>query len=162
MMARKNRYYQESIAELTPDNLLPGALELLVDLRKAGIKIAIGSASKNAKTVIEKLGIGDLVKAVSDGNSVTRQKPAPDLFLHAAGQLGLPPEQCVVFEDAEAGVAAALAGGMWVVGIGPQERVGTAHIVLPNLAGITWRELLERLDVFRTTRIMDQAIGSAS
>lgn len=162
MMARKNRYYQESIAELTPDDLLPGALELLVDLRKAGIKIAIGSASKNAKTVIEKLGIGDLVKAFSDGNSVTRQKPAPDLFLHAAGQLGLPPEQCVVFEDAEAGVAAALAGGMWVVGIGPQERVGTAHIVLPNLAGITWRELLERLDVFRTTRIMDQAIGSAS
>jgi len=144
MMDRKNRYYQEMIAGLTPENLLPGARPLLESLKIRGVKIAIGSASKNARAVIEKLGIANLVDAVSDGHSVRRQKPAPDLFLHAAGQLGLLPSECVVFEDAEAGVAAALSGGFWTVGIGPEERVGDAHLVLPGLADITWEELAAR------------------
>ncbi|HEX7976660.1 MAG TPA: beta-phosphoglucomutase, partial [Anaerolineales bacterium] len=146
MMDRKNRYYVESIQELSPDNLLPGARQLLEEMRSFGTKIAIGSASKNARTVIERLGIGSLVDAISDGFSVTQQKPAPDLFLHAAAQLGLPPEECVVFEDAEAGVAAALAGGMLAVGIGPQERVGAAQVVLPNLVGVAWTSLRYRLE----------------
>jgi kojibiose phosphorylase len=145
MMARKNRYYQESIAGLTPADLLPGARGLLEELRAAGVKIAIGSASKNARTVIEKLGIAELVDAVSDGFSVERQKPAPDLFLHAAGQLGVPPEHCVVFEDAEAGIQAALAAGMWAVGIGPRGRVGNAQLVLPDLVGVTWAGVCEQL-----------------
>jgi beta-phosphoglucomutase len=87
MMERKNRYYQELIASLTPDDLLPGARDLLEALRSAGIKTAIGSASKNAKEVIQRLEIDGLVDAVSDGYSVERPKPAPDLFLHAAEQL---------------------------------------------------------------------------
>jgi kojibiose phosphorylase len=146
LMERKNRYYQESIAALTPQNLLPGARELLEDLGDLGVKIAIGSASQNARAVIERLGIAGLVDAISDGNSVARQKPAPDLFLHAAEQLGVPPEQCVVFEDAEAGILAALAAGMWAVGIGPLERVGAAYLVLPGLEGVTWKSLLELLE----------------
>jgi kojibiose phosphorylase len=145
MMARKNRYYQEFVEGVTPANLLPGALALLDNLRAVGIRIAIGSASKNARTVIEKLGIADRVDAISDGNSVERHKPAPDLFLHAAGQLGLAPEQCVVVEDAEAGIEAALAAGMWAVGLGPVERVGTAHVVLPGLADVHWADLHVRL-----------------
>lgn len=145
MMERKNRYYQEFIEGVTPDNLLPGALEMLRELRAAGIRVAIGSASKNAKTVIGKLGIGELVDAVSDGSSVTQHKPAPDLFLHAAGQLGLAPEQCVVVEDARSGVEAALAAGMWAVGLGPEERVGAAHVVLPSLEGVHWADLRARL-----------------
>ncbi len=145
MMDRKNRYYQEFIQNVTPDNLLPGALEWLDDVRAAGIKIAIGSASKNARTVIEQLGIAGKVDAISDGNSVERQKPAPDLFLHAAEQLNTPPEQCVVVEDAASGVAAALAGGMWAVGLGPAERVGAAHVVLAKLEGVSWADLLARL-----------------
>ena len=145
MMARKNRYYQEFIEEMTPANLLPGALELLDELRAAGINVAIGSASKNAATVIEELGIGDRADAISDGYSVERQKPAPDLFLHAAAQLGLAPEQCVVVEDAASGVEAALAGGMWAVGLGPVERVGVAHVVLPSLEGVHWADLRARL-----------------
>jgi kojibiose phosphorylase len=141
MMERKNDYYVELIQNITPDNLLPGAVSLLDDLRQAGLKIALGSASKNARVVVEKLGISDKLDAIADGYSVQKPKPAPDLFLFAAQQLGLPANQCVVFEDASAGIDAALAAGMWAVGMGPPERVGTAHIVLPNLAGMTWEKL---------------------
>ncbi|HIK06976.1 MAG TPA: beta-phosphoglucomutase [Trichormus sp. M33_DOE_039] len=145
MMARKNRYYVELIEHITPKDLLPGAIALLQELRQAGIKIAIGSGSKNARTVIEKLGIANLIDSLADGYSVQTPKPAPDLFLYAARQLGLNPAQCVVVEDAAAGVEAALAGGMWAIGIGPAERVGKAHIVLPSLAGVNWRDLQAQL-----------------
>ncbi|MFM5979385.1 MAG: beta-phosphoglucomutase [Sphaerospermopsis kisseleviana] len=144
MMERKNNYYVELIENITPDNLLPGAVSLLDDLRQAGLKIALGSASKNAHVVVEKLGISDKLDAIADGYSVHKPKPAPDLFLFAAQQLGLPPQQCVVFEDAAAGIDAALAAGMWAVGMGPPERVGNAHIVLPSLAGMTWEKLQEK------------------
>lgn len=144
MMERKNDYYVELIENITPDNLLPGAVSLLDDLRQAGLKIALGSASKNARVVVEKLGISDKLDAIADGYSVHKPKPAPDLFLFAAQQLGLPPQQCAVFEDAAAGIDAALAAGMWAVGMGPPERVGNAHIVLPSLAGMTWEKLQEK------------------
>jgi len=142
MMARKNCYYQEYVEGVTPENLLPGALPLLEELRAAGIKIAIGSASKNARTVIEKLGIGAIIDAVSDGYSVDKVKPAPDLFLHAAAQLALQPWQCIVVEDATAGIEAALAGGFWAVGLGPQERVGAAHAVFTSLESVDWQDIL--------------------
>lgn len=145
MMERKNRYYVESIENITPQDLLPGAIALLDELRQAGIKIAIGSASKNAHTVVEKLGIAEKVDAIADGYSVQKPKPAPDLFLFAANLLGLPPSQCVVVEDAAAGIEAALAAKMWTVGLGPVERVGEAHVVLPSLAGITWADLKAKL-----------------
>lgn len=145
MMQTKNDYYLESIRNLTPANLFPGSRQFLEDVRKSGVKIAVGSASKNAREVIEKLGMEDPVDAISDGYSVQRQKPAPDLFLHAANQLGISPSQCVVFEDAEAGVQAALAGGMWAVGIGPVERVGSANVVISGLADSCWACVLDQL-----------------
>ncbi|WP_448266688.1 beta-phosphoglucomutase [Nostoc sp. DSM 114159] len=145
MMERKNRYYVELIQNMTSQDLLPGAIALLDELRQAGIKIGIGSASKNAQTVIERLGIADKVDAIADGYSVQEPKPAPDLFLYAAKQLGIEPAQSVVVEDAAAGVEAALAAGMWAIGLGPVERVGAAHIVLPSLEGIKWADLREQL-----------------
>jgi kojibiose phosphorylase len=145
MMERKNRYYLESIKDITSADLLPGSVELLDELRAAGIKVGIGSASKNAQEVIQRLGISDRVDTISDGFSVTRSKPAPDLFLHAAEQLGLAPEHCVVVEDAASGVEAALAAGMLAVGLGPVERVGAAHVVLPSLEGVQWADLLAKL-----------------
>ncbi|MEW6493827.1 MAG: beta-phosphoglucomutase [Cyanobacteriota bacterium] len=145
MMERKNRYYLESIKDVSAADLLPGAKELLEELRSVGIKVALGSASKNAQEVIERLGIANLVDSISDGYSVANSKPAPDLFLHAAAQLGLAPEHCVVVEDATSGVEAALAAGMYAVGLGPVERVGAAHVVLPNLAGVRWNDLLNKL-----------------
>jgi beta-phosphoglucomutase len=145
MMRRKNNYYLEFIREITPHDLLPGARELLEEIHATGLKSAIGSASKNAKDVINRLGIHSLLDAISDGYSVERQKPAPDLFLHAAQQLGLPPAECVVVEDATAGVEAALAGGFHTIGIGPQERVGQAELVLPSLKGQRLSEILKSL-----------------
>jgi beta-phosphoglucomutase len=146
MMERKNNYYLEFIREISRRDLLPGSRELLEEIRAAGLKSAIGSASKNAGEVLDRLGIRGLFDAVSDGYSVQRQKPAPDLFLHAAVQLGLPPGICVVFEDAAAGVEAALAGGFHTIGIGPHERVGQAELVLPSLEGQRLGEILRVLE----------------
>jgi beta-phosphoglucomutase len=147
MMERKNSYYLEFIKEISPRDLLPGAKELLEEIRAAGLKNALGSASKNASEVIERLGIRSLFDAISDGHSVEHQKPAPDLFLHAASQLNLSPAECVVVEDAAAGIEAARAGGFRSVGLGPPERVGKADAIFPNLAGVRLENLLTAIAV---------------
>lgn len=158
MMELKNRYYVESIQNITPAALLPGAANLLAELQQAGIQTAIASASKNAQPVVKKLGIGDLIDAIADGYSVEHPKPAPDLFLYAARQLGLEPTQCVVVEDATVGIEAALAAGMWTVGLGPAERVGKAHIVLPDLANIHWVQLETELSQIAASYRCESAI----
>jgi len=142
MMERKNRYYVEFIQEVTPADMLPGACELLLEIRSAGLKSAIGSASKNTCQVVDKLGIASLIDAISDGYSVENPKPAPDLFLNAAAQLGLPPAECVVVEDAAAGIEAAKAGGFRSIGLGPIERVGKADLVYPSLARVSLQQIL--------------------
>jgi kojibiose phosphorylase len=142
-MERKNRYYVEFVQQMTPDDILPGALALMTEIRRAGIKIGIGSASKNTHLVLDRLHLGDTIDAVSDGHSVERPKPAPDLFLHCARQLGIVPGQSIVVEDAASGVEAALAGGFWAVGLGPEERVGAAHAVFPSLEGVSLQDILE-------------------
>ena len=146
MMERKNRYYVALIQSITPKDLLPGGVALLTEIRQAGMKIAIGSASKNAKTVLEKLGLVDRVDAIADGYSVNRPKPAPDLFLFAATQLGLDPAHCVVVEDAAVGIEAAITAGMWAIGLGPIKRFGgSADLVLPNLMGVHLSDLQTQL-----------------
>ena len=146
MMERKNRYYLEFIEAITPNDLLPGARELLEEIRAAGLESALGSASRNAPEVVQRLGIAGLLDAISHGGSVERQKPAPDLFLHAAAQLGLAPAECVVVEDAAAGIEAAKAGGFRSVGLGPQERVGTADLCLSSLKNCHLGDILSALD----------------
>lgn len=145
MMERKNNYYMEFIREISSRDVLPGAREILMQIREAGLKSALGSASRNAPEVIERLGIADLLDAVSDGNSVEHQKPAPDLFLHAANQLGLLPEECIVVEDAAAGIQAARAGGFRSVGLGPRERIGEADVVYPSLEKVGLQDLITAL-----------------
>ncbi len=145
MMERKNRYYLELIRNITPEDLLPGAQDLLDEVCKAGLKSALGSASKNAREVVDRLGIGHSFDAISDGYSVERQKPAPDLFVHASGQLDLPPRECVVFEDAAAGIEAARVGGFHSVGLGPVERVGGADAIFPSLEGVHLEQILHAL-----------------
>jgi len=144
-MERKNSYYVEMIRQMRPADVLPGSHELLAELRAAGIKIAIASASMNAGEVVDRLGLSAEIDALCDGNSVTRTKPAPDLFLYAARQLAIPPATCVVVEDAEAGVEAALVGGMRAIGIGPVERVGKAHLVIPSLENQRLKDILAAL-----------------
>jgi kojibiose phosphorylase len=141
MMDRKNGYYREFLQDITPADCLPGALELLKEIRGAGVKIAIASASKNAPFVVERLGLDKFVDALADGHSPGRPKPAPDLFLHAARQLGVLPARCIVVEDAEAGVEAGIAAGMITVGLGPEERVGIADLVLSDLHGVRLADL---------------------
>lgn len=154
-MDRKNSYYLELIKSITPEHLLPGALELLKELRAQGIKIAIGSASKNAKPVVHRLGISVHIDAIADGFSVIRSKPHPDVFLYAAEKLGLDPTACVVVEDAAAGVEAALRAGMWSIGLGPQSRVGAAHLVLPNLEHVRWSDLAAHLSALTDFQAAD-------
>jgi beta-phosphoglucomutase len=137
LMERKNSYYVAMLDQITPADLLPGAVPLLEELRAAGIKTALGSASKNARPALDRLGIAALFDAVADGYSVQRTKPAPDLFLKAAEMLGVPPAFCAVVEDAAAGIDAALAAGTWAIGLGPAERVGHAHVRFDSLDGVT-------------------------
>jgi beta-phosphoglucomutase len=145
MMNRKNSYYLELVRQMQPGDLLPGAANLLQELRAANLRSAIVSSSKNAPLVVERLGIGELVDWIVDGNAPARSKPAPDLFLLAAEKLHLSPAACIVVEDAAAGIEAAHAAGMRAIGLGPQERVGAADLVLPNLRNAHLKELLERL-----------------
>ncbi len=142
LMARKNGYYQEMLRQITEEDFLPGASALLDDLRARGFKIAIGSASKNTKTVLRQLGISDLFDVIADGYSVERSKPAPDLFLYAAAEMDVDPARCVVVEDAASGVRAALDGGMIAVGVGPEARVGEAHFRYDSTADIELSEIL--------------------
>jgi beta-phosphoglucomutase len=145
MMERKNNYYVQSLQQITPADVLPGAQSLLAEIRAAGLKIAIGSASKNAREVTERLGIGPWIDALADGNSVVRTKPEPDLFVYAAGLLATPVAECVVVEDAEAGVEAGNTAGMRTVGLGPFARVGKATAVFPSLDGVTLAAITQRL-----------------
>ena len=108
-------------------------------------KIAIGSASKNAREVVQRLQIVPCIDAMADGYSVVRPKPAPDLFVYAAGLLRVCVDACVVFEDATVGVEAAKVAGMYTVGLGPVERVGRADLVLPDLSGVTLHDILQHL-----------------
>jgi beta-phosphoglucomutase len=145
-LARKNQYYLDYIDEISPRDWLPGARELLEEVHAAGLKTALGSASKNAQQVVAALGATELLDAIADGNSVQRQKPAPDLFLHAARLLDLLPAECVVVEDAAAGIEAARAGGFRSVGLGPRQRVGKAEAVFPSLAGVRLKDVLAALE----------------
>ena len=138
---RKNRYYRELIQKLTPADLLPGVKSILEDLKTNGIKIAVGSSSKNAPLILERIGLKDYFDAVVDGNDLTKSKPDPQVFLLAAERLGVAPEYCVVVEDADAGVEAALAAGMQVVGVGTAARNQRATLRAETLAALTWKEL---------------------
>ena len=145
-LALKNEYYLGFLTGLSPSDLLPGVHDFLTQARTQGIKLGVASASKNARDVISRLGIEALIDALGDGYSVSNPKPAPDLFVWVAGALHTSPADSVVFEDSEAGVDAALSAGMKAVGIGPQDRVGRANIVIPGFKDITVASILSGLN----------------
>lgn len=145
LMARKNKYYKSLIAQITPDDILPGVIQLLTEIRAAEMKIAIASASKNASFVVERLRLVDKLDVLCDGYSVEHHKPAPDLFLKASRDLGILPGSCIIVEDAEAGIASSRSAGMLSIGLGPAERVGEADLVLPSLEGASLVQILKYL-----------------
>lgn len=130
LAAKKNEWYKEFLFDMTPAELLPGAKEFLKYLRLKGIKIALASASKNAPIILEKLDITDLFDAIVDGNSASKAKPDPEVFLKAAEILGIHPSECFVFEDAQAGIEGAKRAGMRVIGIGKRENLHKAEMVV--------------------------------
>lgn len=142
LATQKNTWYMEMVNQMKLDEILPGAKEFVEVCRKAGIKIALGSASKNSMTILNKIGITNLFDAVIDGNKVSKAKPDPEVFLEGAKALSVEPEECVVFEDAIAGVEAAKAGGMKVVGIG-QPGVLDADLVISGLDKMTLDKLFK-------------------
>ena len=127
---KKNEIYLGYILKMTPDEVLPGVLTFLKTLRDQGIKISLGSASKNAKTILHQVGIENLFDAVADGTNVSKAKPDPEVFLKGAELLNLSPADCVVFEDARAGIEAAHRAGMKCVGIGDSVTLREADIVV--------------------------------
>ncbi|MGM0603455.1 MAG: beta-phosphoglucomutase [Bacillota bacterium] len=140
---RKNEYYQQSLENLDKDNIIDNMETILKSLKDRGFKIAVASSSKNAKKVLKRLKIIDIFDTISDGNSVQNAKPAPDLFLHTAEKLNLKPEECVVVEDAESGIKAALEANMMAVGIGPEDRLNGADIIYSEVSEINIDEILE-------------------
>ena len=139
----KNKWYVEYIEKMTPEEILPGTVPLLRELRAAGIKTAIGSASKNTGLILDRSGINDLFDAVADGNNVSRAKPDPEVFLRAAEMLGVKPQHCVVFEDAVAGVEAARAAGMRCIGIGRSSILDKADMVVGGLNELNLNKIKE-------------------
>ncbi len=129
---QKNKWYKEYLYTLTQNDILLGILELLQALQKSDIRVALGSASKNSPLILDQLGLSKYFDIVVDGNSVSTAKPNPEVFLVAAERLGVNPVECVVIEDAQSGVQAALAAGMQVIGIGDDKLLGAAHCVLPD------------------------------
>lgn len=142
LMDLKNQMYVGYISKMAMDEILPGVLFLLRELRDRNIRTAIGSASKNAEMILDHTGLLPMFDTVVDGNKVSKAKPDPEVFLKAAAELGVDPAHCVVFEDAEAGVEAALKGGMRVVGIGNPAQLHQANIVVPNLEGFSFNRLV--------------------
>lgn len=140
-MDRKNRWYLEFVEKMTPDELLPGALRLLTEAKKAGYNIALGSASKNSMLILNRTGITPFFDAIIDGNRTSRSKPDPEVFVLGAYDLNLSPTKCVVFEDAEAGIEAAKAAGMYAVGIGKPEVLDKADLVIPGFGAFGLSDL---------------------
>jgi beta-phosphoglucomutase len=141
---QKNDWYVEYISRMTPDEILPGAVKFITELRKANIKTAIGSASKNTPMILERTGIKNLFDGVADGNNVKNAKPDPEVFQTAARLIKVMDEECVVFEDAVAGIQAALNAGMKSIGIGSEKILRKAHMVIPGLSEMN----LEKLKLF--------------
>lgn len=139
----KNEWYVEYLHDLDRSELLPGALEVLEECRRRGIKTAICSASKNAPLILSRLEITDYFNAVIDGNKVTKAKPDPEVFLLGAKELGVEPAECVIFEDSLAGVQAGISENIFVVGIGKPENLPGADIVVENLSYLDVDSLLK-------------------
>ena len=142
LAALKNKWYVDYISRMTPDEILPGTMKFINTLKRAKIKIGLGSASKNTPMILDRVGINGIFDAVADGNIVHKAKPDPEVFLKAASMLGAEPSECVVFEDAVAGIEAALNAGMLCVGIGSRDLLPDAHMVVKGLNEMTLEKLV--------------------
>jgi beta-phosphoglucomutase len=133
---KKNAWFKEYIERMTPEEIFPGVPGLINELKENGIKVGLASSSKNAPTVIRRLGIENVFETVVDGSMIRNTKPDPEIFLITARRLGIKPQHCVVIEDAEAGVEAALAAGMKCIGIGSPLLLRNANAIFVKTSDI--------------------------
>ncbi len=141
MANKKNTWFNDFVERMMPEEIFPGVKQLIRELKAKGIKVGLASSSKNAKTVIQLLGIQNEFDAIVDGTMIVNSKPHPEIFLSTALKLGVAPADCLVFEDAEAGVEAALAAGMKCVGVGSPLQLNRAHEVVAKTADFKITEL---------------------
>ena len=142
MAEKKNSIYRGLLKNLTPADLLPGVADALAELRQRGVKIAIGSSSKNAGPILQAIGLAEAFDAVADGTHITRSKPDPEVFTLAAQKVGIAPEYCLVVEDAHAGVEAGVAAGMRVLAVGSAVGHPSATLNAPDLSHIATDDML--------------------
>ncbi|WP_321991392.1 beta-phosphoglucomutase [Marispirochaeta aestuarii] len=145
MAEKKNSVYRDLLDRLSPDQILPGALDFAEESRKLGLKIAVGSSSRNTPFILKKIGLSDYFDAVADGNDIQRSKPDPQVFLIAAERLAVNPAECLVVEDADAGVEAAKAGGMFALAVGAAKSHTGADLRADSLEGLSIEKLLREL-----------------
>jgi beta-phosphoglucomutase len=143
LATRKNNQYVGLISKMTPNEILPGVTDFLQSTKGAEIKIVLGSASKNAPLILEKIGLEHYFDAVIDGNKVIKAKPDPEVFLKGAAAVKVHSSQCVVFEDAVAGIEAAKNAGMIAIGVGDPQTLKSADAVISGFDGLTVNELLK-------------------
>jgi beta-phosphoglucomutase len=141
----KNGWFNEYIDTMTSDEILPGVLDFISDLKHNNIKIALGSASRNANKILTKIGMLEMFDAIVDGTHVEKAKPNPEVFLLGAKLLDVAPQHCVVFEDAQSGVEAAIAGNMKCVGIGTEDILGKANFCISSFEGLNFAILQNKL-----------------
>lgn len=134
---KKNDWYVELISDMDETEILPGVKQFLTSLKESGIKISLGSASKNAKAILNRIGLIDMFDAIIDGTDIDKAKPDPQVFLLGAEALNVNPSECVVFEDAQSGVQAAINAGMYVIGVGSQDTLGHANEVISSFEEMT-------------------------
>lgn len=143
LLLDKNNDYLTLVNQINENDVLGGVVKLIEELKCKGMKISLGSASKNARLILELTGLYHYFDYIVDGNMVVKAKPAPDVFLMGAELLGLSPSECLVFEDAQSGVQAALAAGMKVVGVGEHALLHQATVVVPNLIGFSIEDYIK-------------------
>ena len=146
LAAEKNARYLRFVSQMTPAEVLPGVAAFLHDVRSRGVRTVLGSASKNAGTILDRCGLRPLFDAVVDGTGVTHPKPDPEVFAKGAGAVGARPENCVVFEDAAAGIEAAARAGMRSVGVGGSPLLAGASMQLKGFEGFTFEMLCREID----------------
>ena len=143
LMDQKNAWYLGLIQGMTAKDILPGAKELIEQLVAGGIRVGLGSSSRNAQLILDNVGLTPLFDVIVDGNHITLSKPDPEVFLKGAAALDVSPSETIVFEDAASGIQAAKAGGFFAVGVGSKSQLSSADVVIPDLSGLTLDQLID-------------------
>ena len=146
LATEKNNRYVELISSLTSDDILPGVLDFITDLKSKKYKIALGSASKNAMTILKSIDLINVFDAIIDGTQVTKAKPNPEVFLLGAKQIGANPTECIVFEDAQAGIDAAKNAKMFAIGVGDENNLHNANFVINDFKEAKIEKFIKRLN----------------